>query len=88
MSYIRVNKLLRVANLTVEQLAELMGVDHVNPNQKLGFLDNVDKESVVVHTDMDSDTLIALRNAINAELDSRLSEIRADYLEFKNKVKG
>lgn len=88
MSYIRVNKLLRAGNLTIEQLAELMGVASINPNQKLGFIDTINNETVAVHANMDSDTLIAIRDAINGELGGRLATMKDNYLEFKGKVKG
>ena len=88
MKYVRVNKLLREQNLTVERLAELIGIDTISPNDKLGIVDNSQKERMIVHTDMDSETLLAVRDAINNELNGRLSEMKANYLEFKDKVKN
>lgn len=88
MKYVRVNKLLRESNLTLEKLAELIGLDFINPNDKLGIIDNNEKEQIIVHTDMNSETLIAIRDAINDELDNRLSEMEADCKVFRAKVKG
>lgn len=86
MKYIRVNKLLREPNLTVERLAELMGLDSISPNDKLGVVDNSTKEQLIVHTDMDSETLLSIRDAINDELRGRLSEMEAECRIFKAKV--
>ena len=58
MKYVRVNKLLREPNLTLERLAQLMSLESINPNDKLGIIDNSKKEQMVVHTDMDSETLL------------------------------
>ena len=82
MNYVRVNKLLRASGLTAESLAELMCLESINPNARLGIIDEM-----TVHADMDSDTLIALRNAINAELEIRLAVLKREYLSFKEQVK-
>jgi hypothetical protein len=87
MEYVRVNKLLRASGLTAESLAELMGLESINCNAKLGIIDNIEREEMTVHADMDSDTLIALRNAINAELEVRLAVLKREYLSFKEQVK-
>ena len=86
MSYVRVNKLLREPNLTVERLAELMCLEFISPNDKLGVIDNSTKEQMIVHTDMDSETLLAIRDAINDELRGRLSEMEANCRMFKAKL--
>lgn len=86
MKYVRVNKLLREPNLTLERLAVLIGLESISPNDKLGIIDNSKKEQMIVHTDMATETLLFIRDAINDELKGRLSEIEAHYLDLKNKV--
>ena len=86
MKYVRVNKLLREPNLTIERLAELIGLESISPNDKLGVVDNSTKEQLIVHTDMDSETLLSVRDAINDELRGRLSEMEAECRIFKAKV--
>jgi len=84
MKYVRVNKLLREPNLTVERLAELMNLESINPNEKLGIVGNTE----VIYSLLSSKELLAIRDVINNELNSRLLEIEAHYLSFKDEVRG
>jgi hypothetical protein len=84
MRYVRVNALLREPNLTIERLAELMLLDSINPNEKLGIVDN----NEIIYSSLSNNDLLSIREVINKELNSRLLEIEEHYLSFRDKVKG
>lgn len=83
--YVRVNKLLRASNLTEKELAELMNLDTISPNAKLGIIESVN-QIAVVDLCMNSETLLSIRDTINAELKSRLAVKEREYLSFKDSL--
>ena len=83
--YVRVNKLLRASNLTEEELASLMNLETISPNAKLGIVESV-KEIAVVDLCMNSETLLSIRDSINAELKARLAVKEQEYLSFRDRV--
>jgi hypothetical protein len=85
MGYIRINKLLRYTDLSIEELTGLLGGEEVlNPNTKLGIY-REENESVDYNS-LSTDELLSIRNSISRVLDNRLSSLHDEYISLKVKI--
>jgi hypothetical protein len=85
MGYIRVNKLLRYTNLSIEELTGLIGGREVlNPNTKLGVYK--EENESIDYNSLSTDELISIKNDILRILDGRLSVLYNEYSVLKNKI--
>jgi len=85
MAYIRINKLLRRTDLTIEELSALLGKDIVlNPNTKLGIYR--EENGSVDYNSLSIEELLSIRNDINRVLDRRLSSLHDEYVSLKVKI--
>ena len=85
MGYIRINKLLRYTDLSIEELSGLLGKEEVlNPNTKLGIYK--EENGSVDYNSLSIDELLSIRNSINRVLDRRLSSLHDEYVSLKVKI--
>jgi hypothetical protein len=85
MAYIRINKLLRNTDLSIEELSALLGKDIVlNPNTKLGIYK--EENGSVDYNSLSIDELLSIRNSISRVLDRRLSSLHDEYISLKVKI--
>jgi len=83
MAYIRINKLLRRTDLTIEELSGMLGKD-LNPNTKLGVYK--EENGSVDYNSLSIDELLSIRNDISRVLDRRLSSLHDEYISLKVKI--
>jgi len=83
MRYIRVNKLLRTTDWTLEELTSIFG-ENINPNTKLGVYR--EEDSSIDYNSLSSDDLLVIRNNINRTLNNRLETMEREYIDLKKKI--
>jgi len=85
MGYIRVNKLLRYTDLSIEELTGLLGGEEVlNSNTKLGVYR--EENGSLDYNSLSTDELITIKNYIHRLLDIRLSSLHDEYISLKVKI--
>ena len=83
MRYIRVNKLLRTTDWTLEELTCIFG-ENINPNTKLGVYR--EEDSSIDYNSLSSDDLLDIRNNINRILNNRVETMEREYIDLKKKI--
>jgi hypothetical protein len=85
MGYIRINKLLRYTDLSIEELSGLLGKEEVlNPNTKLGIYK--EENGSVDYNSLSIEELLSIRNDVHKVLDRRLSSLHDEYISLKVKI--
>jgi hypothetical protein len=83
MKYIRVNKLLRTTDWTLEELSSIFG-ENINPNTKLGVYR--EEDGSIDYRSLSSDDLLDIRNNINRILNDRVETMERQYIDLKKKI--
>lgn len=85
MGYIRVNKLLRYTDLSIEELTGLLGGEEVlNRNTRLGIYR--EENGSIDYNSLSTDELLSIRNSISRVLDRRLDEIKKQWMLLDDKI--
>jgi hypothetical protein len=84
MAYIRINKLLRRTDLSIEELSALLGKDIVlNPNTKLGIYKD---DTNVDYNSLSNDELLSNINSMYRVLNLRLDSLHNEYTSLQSRI--
>jgi hypothetical protein len=84
MAYIRINKLLRHTDLSIEELSSMIGEEVLNPNTKLGIYR--EENGSLDYNSLSIEELLSIRNDVHKVLDRRLSSLHDEYISLKVKI--